>query len=104
MNDETLGREGLHDVAQQESKINSLVLGFNGVEGQNWAWLVTHPMSLDFSVEEDRDAILEPILDLQKDSAIIVTDIGSDRPLPFGCIESGDLSSWGEIPLGFVEV
>lgn len=99
-----IGTEGLHQLASEESKITSLVIGFSTAEGQLWAWLVTHPMSLELDTDEGRDAILEKIEDLQKDTAIIVTDLSTGRPLPIGCSDGVDLSSWGELPVGFLEV
>lgn len=104
MAEETIGREGLHELASEESKITSLVIGFSSAEGQTWAWLVTHPMSLDFEQDEDRGKVLEAIEDLQKDTAIIVTDLSTGRPLPFGYADPGEESSWGELPVGFLEV
>lgn len=104
MTDETIGRDGLHELASEENKITSLVIGFSEAEGQTWSWLVTHPMSLELDTDEGRDAILEQIEDLQKDTAIIVTDLSTGRPMPIGCSEIGDLSSWGELPVGFLEV
>lgn len=101
---DNIGREGLHELASEESKITSLVIGFSTAEGQTWAWLVTHPMSLDFDQDEDRGKVLEAIEDLQKDTAFIITDLSTDRPLPFGYAEVGDESSWGELPVGFLEV
>lgn len=101
---DNIGREGLHEISQQESKITSLVIGYNTCEGQTWAWLVTHPMSLELDSEEGRDTLLEPIEDLQKDTAIIVTDLSTDRPMPIGCADGGDLSSWSELPVSFGEI
>lgn len=99
-----IGVEGLHELAREENKITSLVIGFSTAEGQTWTWLVTHPMSLELDTDEGRDTILEAIEDLQKDTALIITDLSSDRPMPIGCAEVADLTSWGELPCGFLEV
>lgn len=101
---EVLGAEGLHKLASEENKITSLVIGYNTCENMTWSWLVTHPMSLELETEEGRDTILEQIEDLQKDTAIIVTDLSSSRPMPIGCAEAGDLSSWGELAVSFGEI
>jgi hypothetical protein len=99
-----IGTEGLHKLASEESKITSLVIGFNTCEGTNWTWLVTHPMSLDFEQEEDRGKVLEAIEDLQKDTAFIITDLSTGRPLPFGYADVGEESSWCELPVSFGEI
>lgn len=101
---EELGVEGLHAAAQEENKITSLVIGFNSLEGQTWTWLVTHPMSLELESSEGRDTILEQIEDLQNDTAIIITDLSSSRPMPCGYADPGIEDTWGELPVGFWEV
>jgi hypothetical protein len=104
---ESLGREGVQELAGREFNTTTLVIGFDGANSTTAVWQVQHPTSLDPLSDEGLNQILnhlEDRYDLQRDTAIVISDLGSGRPIVFGCADPGVEETRTELATTFVEL